>query len=165
MSFDESGKVNVNIASEDDRLELGRMLRGNDFLETTQTSDSESANDLESAGGSRSSGLRYSRGGGTALWHQTSRQQSLNKAEKTPSPTREDQQPQKSTGARHSVGLRNPAKIVSDISSVPSADEIGNGDGLSLAEESKALPKSGEKPGGAVRASTLTAANLDEFNK
>ena len=89
LSFDESGKMNVKLESEDDRRELGRMLRGNEFLENSETSDSESANDLESAGGSRSSGLRYSKGKGTGLWLQTSRQ-SLNKADKTPSPTRED---------------------------------------------------------------------------
>ena len=63
-------------------------------------------------------------------------------------------------------------KIVSDISSQDfpskvSADELGGGggDSLSLAEESKGLPRSGEKPGAAVRGSILTEANLHEFNR
>lgn len=57
---------------------------------------------------------------------------------------------------------------MSEISSMPSkvsAEELGNDDSLSLAEESKTLPKSGEKPNGVVRASTLTAAALHEFNR
>lgn len=84
LSFDEKGKMNVNIATDEDRLELWRMLRGNEFLENSEASDSESMNDLESGGGSRSSGLRGYRG-----FRQPSKLSNKNENEKTPSPSRE----------------------------------------------------------------------------